>query len=96
MDLETLDQSSDRWRYLVLQRAGKSNMLVVTARLESISPQSRMAVFLAGLLDTHWARIGELYLSISRENLEYARIVEPLCRPADNLKVFVLRAAAYE
>ena len=96
MDLEALDQSTDLWRNLVLQRAGQSSMLAVTARLESLSPHSRMTVFLAGLLDTHWARIGELYLSISREDPEYARIVEPLRRPADNLKVFVLRAAAYE
>lgn len=96
MDLDALDQRSDLWRDLVLQRAGRSSMLAVTARLESLPPQSRRGTFLANLLDTHWARIEEIYLSVSRANPAYARIVEPFCRPTDNLRVFVLRAAAHE
>ncbi|KJA24381.1 hypothetical protein HYPSUDRAFT_526230 [Hypholoma sublateritium FD-334 SS-4] len=94
IDLDALDQATDHWRDLVLQRAGRS-MLCISAQKarQRMVPASGLATFLANLLDKHWAQIEEIDLSIDIKDLRDPRIAEPLGRPAEKLRVFVLRGA---
>lgn len=93
IDLDDLDQKTDNWRQLVLQRTAET-MLCITAVLAArrmVSERHGLATFLAGILDKSWERIAEIDISIHVEDLKDNRITGPFGRPANSLRVFVIR-----
>ena len=93
IDLDDLDQKTNHWRQLVLQRTGETMLCItaVSASRRMIPEHHGLATFLAKLLDESWERIAEIDLSIHVEDLKDNRLTGPLDRPANNLRVFKVR-----
>ncbi|KJA14658.1 hypothetical protein HYPSUDRAFT_80763 [Hypholoma sublateritium FD-334 SS-4] len=85
-DLEMLDQKSDAWRALVLQRTGHELLSVRRRRPVLWDTPSRP--FLADLLYRHWARIRDVDLVVTPEALDDPRMWGALRRPAPALRTF--------
>ena len=90
MEIDAFGQKHDNWRNLMLNRIGQSPLsIMVRGRNHSANPSFR---FLEDLLDKHWTRVSELFLTIDCMNTTHTRIAEPFRRPAENLRVFALRS----
>ncbi|KJA24378.1 hypothetical protein HYPSUDRAFT_526195 [Hypholoma sublateritium FD-334 SS-4] len=91
MDFDAFGQKRNNWRELVLKRTGQSPLSIMVRHRNR--PTSPLFHFLEDLLDKQWTRIAELHLTMDSTDVHSTRIAEPLRRPAENLRVFVLRPA---
>ncbi|KJA14666.1 hypothetical protein HYPSUDRAFT_92275, partial [Hypholoma sublateritium FD-334 SS-4] len=87
VDLDALDQKSDCWRNLVLERTGKA-MLCVTGRGLVLSSKTPLFDFVADVLDKHWTRIRVLKIDMNLVDSDHERIRQAFDRPAANLQIF--------
>lgn len=86
--LGLLNQISDHWRDLILERTGHS-MLTVTGFINSVDqPKRGLIKFILNLLNKNWERIQELSLFLTGSKSNNIRIWNTFSRPTDNLKIF--------
>lgn len=92
IDLDVLDQKSDDWRDLVLQRTGDSILNVIAIKMNAIRMwrSHGLSTFLVDLLEKQWSRIGEINMSMGPMDWSDVPFRELFERPAENLRVFVL------
>lgn len=97
VNLDLLDQTSDSWRDLVLERTGKSPLSITGGRIAGLHSTHGISRFLKILLDEHWARIQHLDLQMTMSKpSDYAFLWKACSRPTDTLKVFSIHAGYTE
>ncbi|KJA26513.1 hypothetical protein HYPSUDRAFT_36225 [Hypholoma sublateritium FD-334 SS-4] len=91
MELRLLNQTSDHWRDLILERTGES-MLTVTGTGTTLNRlESSLIEFFLNLLNKHWKRIQELSVSLMCSKSDNIRIWNTFSRPTENLKIFSMK-----
>ena len=91
MELKLLNQISNHWRDLILERTGQSQLTVTGFEDSRDRPKSGLVEFTLNLLDKHWLRIQELSLSLTCSTSDNIRIWSTFSHPTDNLKIFSVR-----
>ncbi|KJA24383.1 hypothetical protein HYPSUDRAFT_526272 [Hypholoma sublateritium FD-334 SS-4] len=93
IDLDCLDQKTNNWRQLVLQRTAETMLCItaVSATRRMVPERHGLATFFARLLDERWERIAEIDISIHVEDLKDNRITVPFNQPTNSLRVFEVR-----
>ena len=87
INLDLLDQISDSWRNLVLERTGKSQLSVTGGEAGTLHPRHVVWKFLAILLNEHCSRIQHLDLCIAfKDPSDCSGIWKVLTRPTETLK----------
>ena len=86
-----VDEKCDDWHNLMLRRTGESPLIIMVRRRNRWTSSS--SHFLEDPLHQNWDRISELYLTLDcAADAAYIRIAQTLSRPAEILKVCVLRS----